>query len=303
MARWCLTPMSTHAIVRISGSNEPRVLLPGDILGRGPSAAVELTDPRVHQAHALVSLRSELVLLRARGWLHHDGERTEMLALRPGRRIGLTADHSIEVEVLAVEVDRDTTRVVVGDGAPEIVRREQFWRVEGTGVRACTAEEADLWWDERSWIVRQDDTCQPLEVGTPVRIRGTDVTLLRPDGAIATTRPGADEPAPGMTLVPRRGCVVIAETGARIEGQPGRLLAWLLEAPRGPVELKNLPFEELGFDGWRAAQNLPQRLHTLVYQCRRELKRNRVLSTRLISGAGRAELVVSPPDTVRPEKT
>jgi hypothetical protein len=60
-------------------------LRPGDIVGRMPTAALQLNDPRVSEAHGLVSLRGyRLRLLSLRGRFAVAGRPTTDLELEPG---------------------------------------------------------------------------------------------------------------------------------------------------------------------------------------------------------------------------
>ena len=76
---------------------------PGAILGRLSSATVRIDDPRVSEAHALVSLRgSELKLLTLRGGLRVDGRKEADVVLEPGQRVQLA--RGVELRVLVVEL-------------------------------------------------------------------------------------------------------------------------------------------------------------------------------------------------------
>lgn len=76
---------------------------PGALLGRLSTATVRIDDPRVSEAHALVSLRgSELKLLTLRGGLRVDGEKGDDIVLAPGQQIQLA--RGVELRVLVVEL-------------------------------------------------------------------------------------------------------------------------------------------------------------------------------------------------------
>lgn len=79
------------------------ILGPGDIIGRMPSAALCLDDPRISEAHALVSLRGEkLKLLALRGALLLGGRPQAELALAPGTQVVL-AEH-LSLRVVSVQL-------------------------------------------------------------------------------------------------------------------------------------------------------------------------------------------------------
>ncbi len=89
--------------VRLSfeaGEGEVRevVLEPGDMVGRMATCALRLDDPRISEAHALVSRRREgLVLLALRGRLSVDGKPRTRVALEVGKRIVLASFLSVTV--------------------------------------------------------------------------------------------------------------------------------------------------------------------------------------------------------------
>jgi len=78
---------------------------PGDIIGRLPWAALRVNDPRISEAHALVSLRGpSLKLLALRGRFHVGGQVVNEVVLEPGIVLQLAAD--IELRVLAIGLPR-----------------------------------------------------------------------------------------------------------------------------------------------------------------------------------------------------
>jgi hypothetical protein len=77
-------------------------LAPGDLVGRIGSAALVIDDPRVSEAHALVSLRGgELYLLSLRRMLACRGAPVSEVLLEPGLVVELA--QGLALEVLAVE--------------------------------------------------------------------------------------------------------------------------------------------------------------------------------------------------------
>ena len=99
--------MSPYVIFRLP-SGEMVKATPGSILGRLSSASVRIDDPRVSEAHALVSLRgSELKLLTLRGSLRVEGRRDADVVLEAGLRIHLA--RGVELKVVAVELPSSMT--------------------------------------------------------------------------------------------------------------------------------------------------------------------------------------------------
>lgn len=73
-------------------------LRPGDMIGRMDRAALVLNDPRVSEAHALVSLRrGELFLLSLRRMIGVRGKPMSEVRLEPGTEIDLAADLTLRV--------------------------------------------------------------------------------------------------------------------------------------------------------------------------------------------------------------
>lgn len=104
------------SIVVSVGGSTPTVLLPGDLIGRSPTAALCLDDPRISEVHAYVSLRGgELFLLGLRGRLGVDGQVVRKLALRAGTRVDLARDLTLHIEQVALP---DRVLAIEGDGLP-----------------------------------------------------------------------------------------------------------------------------------------------------------------------------------------
>lgn len=89
--------MHAHAVVR-GPDGETRALASGDIVGRSWCAALHVDDPRVSEAHALVSLRGDrLQLLALHGRFAVDGRVCSELALAAGQRVLLTPEIGFDV--------------------------------------------------------------------------------------------------------------------------------------------------------------------------------------------------------------
>ena len=149
---------------------------PGELIGRSAAAHLRIDDPRVSEAHALVSLRSGAFrLLALRGRFAVEGQARTDLELAVGQQIELARDlvlHVVEVvlptQVLALEGDLLPRQVLVGvtslvmDPQPALVR--QF------------ASEAAAWlWNsgDTSWALQIAGQAQrPLLAGDQWTLQG-----------------------------------------------------------------------------------------------------------------------------------
>jgi pSer/pThr/pTyr-binding forkhead associated (FHA) protein len=109
------------AFVRIRGPKGERYdLAPGDLIGRAATAALCVDDARVSEAHAMVSLRGEVLkLLGLRGRFAVDGRICRELEFAEGQRIALAPGLVFTVtavilpeRVLALQADGMPTQVV-----------------------------------------------------------------------------------------------------------------------------------------------------------------------------------------------
>lgn len=98
------------------GPDDVRELEPGEIIGRSWSCALCLPDPRVSEAHAMVSLRgSSMKLLALRGRFAVDDRPLTELELAAGQRIELA--RGLVLEVVAVALPGEVL-ALEGDGLP-----------------------------------------------------------------------------------------------------------------------------------------------------------------------------------------
>ena len=98
--------MSTVAVTFQLPDRRRVTLRPGDMIGRMDRAALVLNDPRVSEAHALVSLRrGELFLLSLRRMLGVRGKPMSEVRLERGTEIDLAADLTLRVVDVAAPVN------------------------------------------------------------------------------------------------------------------------------------------------------------------------------------------------------
>ncbi len=115
--------------LRDNGQRES--LGPGAIIGRMPQASLRIDDPRISEAHALVSLRgAQLKLLALRGRLSVDGKPKTDVTLSPGLRITLAGFYRLTVEsvvlpdqVFAIALDVPPHDIIGAHGVVAIFPR------------------------------------------------------------------------------------------------------------------------------------------------------------------------------------
>lgn len=91
-------------------------LEPGDVIGRVPSAVLHIDDPRVSEAHCMVSLREgELRLLGLRGAFAVGGKRCREVVLEPGLVVQLAQGVALQVQEVTLP---EAVLGVAGPGLP-----------------------------------------------------------------------------------------------------------------------------------------------------------------------------------------
>ncbi|MCC6620119.1 MAG: hypothetical protein IT385_02620 [Deltaproteobacteria bacterium] len=152
-----------------------RELGPCDVIGRMWTAALQVSDPFVSEAHALVSLREgALKLLGLRGRLSVGGKPVPEVALAPGLRIGLSPRTTLEVvevevpsELLALDHPALGKRLL--SGVVSIVTRPRLDVLPGARPDAA----AVVWSDGLGWFARTGDGAdQPLDEGATLTVDG-----------------------------------------------------------------------------------------------------------------------------------
>lgn len=238
--------MGTGAQVTVEVEGRGRwVLGHGAIIGRLWTADLHLPDPRVSEAHALVSLRDgQVVLLSLRRRLGVAGAPQTEVALRAGLVVELAP--GLHLRVLDVRAPAEVLAVRLGDGPPQALLGACAV-VAGAPWRLVPGQPADaaltLWSDGQGWWA-----AAPGRPGAPV---GPESALGLPDGATArfeTVRLGgaaptgaapelAPAPAGPLRLVARYDSVEVGPVGGaptHFGGRPARILAELV-AMGGPV--------------------------------------------------------------------
>lgn len=297
--------MGMHAYVVLRDSaGHPHELVHGDLIGRVWSAALQLDDGRVSEAHALVSLREgQLQLIALRGSLSVGGQPLSQVVLVPGQRIALATGVDLEVSevhapasVLGVE-GKDLVRQalpgvcsLLADPTPRVARG---WREDAP---------VHIWTTGDHWMARpRGGEPEPVSAGQTITVAGSTlrfVDIALADAGPRTTRKHGAVDAP-LRVIAQFDSVHVHREGLTplvLGGMQARLLSELV-ALAGPVSWSALA-EELWPDE-SDAHLLRGRLDTLISRLRRRFRaaglRNDLVHT---DGSGVVELLLYPHDVV-----
>jgi hypothetical protein len=279
----------------------------GGIIGRMASAALCLRDPRVSEAHALVTLRGrELKLLALRRWFEVDGERASEARLCPGQRIGLAPGCVLEVRDVRVA---EAVLALTGCGPRPLQLEAPVYslvqRSEGLALVAGFEEPAlgHLWSTGSGWAAQIGGEPADLRPGLELQVVGHKlgiVALPCPEPA-PTAQDGYDPP---LKIVLRHDTVHVHREGrppAIINGVPARILCEvaLLGAPV-PWEVAASEVYPSEPDRRVLRQNWDRNLRTL-----RARLRDHALRPDLVrpDGKGNVELLLMPGDELVDETT
>lgn len=277
---------------------------PGGLIGRLPTAAFCVDDPRISEAHALVSVRrGEVMLLSLRRLFAVRGKPVAEVALEAGMDVELAPGLVVRVQevhgpttVLAIEAAALGRRVLPGTASlmagkpPQLLPRFEpdaalhiWWN--GDGWRACAGELVPA-------------QARTVADGTRVRVAGLDVRFVAValTGTVTTSGGLMDEPLRMIAWydsveIHRHGqaeIVVIAGIGARILSE--------LIVFEGPVEWQVLANEVWSDTGGDPAE-LRHRWDAALARLRAKLKESGVRPDLVRStGAGFVQLVRRPAD-------
>jgi hypothetical protein len=213
----------------------------GDVIGRLWSAALQLNDARISEAHALISLRGDaLMLLALRGRLAVAGKQSSSVTLVPGLQVHLARDLALQVaevelptRVLALEGDGLPRQVLNGvcslrtNPRPELVPRYQ------------SGAAAHIWSDGDQWRVRTPEGELEVQPDTTFAVNGRTFRAVAVDLATANataTRVRGTLQAP-LRVVAQYDTVHVLrqdEAGLALSGLGARVISELV-AFDGPV--------------------------------------------------------------------
>jgi len=287
----------------------------GEFIGRSWNAAWRLSDPRISEAHAMVSLRgSTLKLLALRGRFAIEDRPTNEVELYVGLAIWLTND--LRVEVAAITLPAEVL-ALEGDGlASHILSNVCSLRVDArtTLVPGLVPEaDATLWHDGLGWVVRvsgEKDFAtadsgapldRPLVAGDSFQVAGGTFRAvsvpLELAGHMTTVAVGSVQSP--LTLILRYDNAQIHREGdgpLTFGGLSARILNELADVGQP------LSWEALGKDIWPGEKDvsaLRRKWDTSLARLRQKLRENRIRADLIrADGAGNFELLLYPGDVV-----
>lgn len=133
--------MEAIVVVRLPDGSRAS-LTHGDLVGRLETAALHLDDPRVSEAHAMVSLRGAVMkLIALRGRIAVDGHALRDVELTPGLVVQLAAELALVVE--RVVLPDEVVGIAVGGGAVRVV--SSVCSVVGDALKVGYVPDAAAW--------------------------------------------------------------------------------------------------------------------------------------------------------------
>ena len=274
----------------------------GDLIGRLWTAQLQLSDPRISEAHAMVSLRGgQLKLLALRGLFALGGKPQQELVLAVGQRVAFARD----LEVRVVEVTLPEWVIgLQGDRLPRQPLAGSSWLVlqpePALLSRARPGHVAAFWSTGDGWLVQRPGLpAEPLEPGWSL---ATDTHTI---SAVRMPLAGASQPKTqvvGAVNAPLQlelhwDTVHIHRDGAptlSISGHPARLICELASVGT------SADWEHLAGTLWTDEPHrdrLRRRFDTVLTRLRNKLKDNGIRADLIrADGAGNFALVLHPED-------
>jgi len=245
----------------------------GDVIGRMWSAALQIDDARVSEAHALVSLRgSRLKLLALRGLFAVRGKPHKELELEAGQRIELAKGLALDI----VEVVLPGTIWVLEGALGRLPLSGVCSLVRSPTPRlrpgAREGAEAVFYLGADGWRARRGAQSEPLDDGWSLELAGEQVVVrerpLTGEGTATRVAGGVDAP---LRITTRYDSVIIERDGlptVRLTGMSARMISEL--AAVGTA----LHWESLARELWTGEVNelaLRKRFDAALSRLRRKL--------------------------------
>ncbi|MBL8909580.1 MAG: hypothetical protein JNM17_02645 [Archangium sp.] len=196
--------MSRLAFTQVLFGTRRVQLAHGDFIGRQPSAALFVDDPRVSEGHAVCVLRrGQLWLLALRRLLAVGGRPVSEVALAPGQHIDLAPGLTVLVEEVTVP---PTVLALAAEGQPARVLGQVVSLFEHDDPRMVYVANAaaHVWTAGDECFVRLGvaSPARRLVLGEKLRVGAREWTLsLVPSSAASSTPTGAGPLAPLRVVV------------------------------------------------------------------------------------------------------
>jgi len=226
---------------------------PGDIIGRLRGAALRIDDPRISEAHALVSLRGDaLKLLALRGRFMVEGVAASEVTLKPGLEVRFTPELTLTVVSVALP---SVVFALDGDGlARQVLPPVASLDAKRPELVAGFSSDADalLWSDGEGYRLRR--TGHPdtdLVAGAEFRLGTRTFRLVElPLARLGVQTTAKDPHTEELVLVLRYDNVHVRRGPNTdvIDGVPARIITELALI-RAPIEWRSLAHELWGDDG------------------------------------------------------
>lgn len=277
-------------------------LKPGDVLGRMRTAALRFNDPRISEAHALVSLRSsQLRLLALRGRFTIDGRPTSEAVLEVGLVIHLAHDLPLVVTALglpghiAALEGPSFARAVL----PPVAALHVAQELTLTSGFSTTAD-ALLWEHDERYHLRTGTTEVEVQPGVPFVVAGHELRIvhidLRDASASRTDVNDVDNPLAISARFDTVHIVMNAREPVVLGGHNARIVSELV-ALGGHAD-----WEVVAREIWGHDEDLPplrKRWDSALARLRTKLREGRVRDDLVrTNGSGHAELFLRPGDRV-----
>ena len=281
---------------------------PGAIIGRMVSAACRLTDSRVSEAHALVSLRGRaLRLLALRGEVLVDGAPEDEVELAEGQVLTLGATR---LAVIEVTVPEDVLALRIDDGEPQELCAGVYALVTRPAVELVPREEdaalARVWSTAEGWCLQTPDgKRENIVAGRSWQLDGVRVAAVLMSVEEAGRTATVGRLAAGLTIVARHTSTHLLRAGREpvvVDGQPGRVISELatMGAPVDWTVVATAIWPEL--DPKRERDALRRNWDRVTRRLRLKLREHGIREDLVrADGLGNLELVLQTGDRVRDE--
>ncbi len=292
----------------ISSNGSCVTVHPGGLIGRLANAEMMIADPRISEAHALVSLRSRsLRLLALRGALAVDGLDVDAVTLEEGLRVELADGLFVTVEQVKLPTHMlvligavqgpvelgSSTHSLVADGPPGTLRMVAGFVPNAAG---------HLWYSGTClWIRVDGQEPQAIQSGGKWDVEGCALRVIQlplggtPETLTAEQRRRVERAS--LVIVARYTTVHIQrESGtAVLTGKPANLVSELVRFGGKPIPWNTLSQQIWGERTER--DKLRDNFDTTRSRLRRQLRELSIREDLVgLDGSGNVELVLYPGD-------